>query len=223
MDRRRTRGETEGRDVGRGYSGAPGYGQGFGRDFGGAQNSGADGSWGLGYGGSLGASDYRAGGGGEAYGGGFTGGDYERSFGGRGGGFGPSRDEAEDVYQASYGGAGEARAFDRDAQEGPHRGRGPAGWTMSDTRIREELCERLTDDRWLDATDLEVLVADGEVTLTGHVDSRDDALYAEAIAMRVPGVKRVNNRIGEPGHADDDRLGEDAAERARPDWKILPP
>jgi hypothetical protein len=186
MDRRRTRGETQGRNVGGGYGGAPGYGQGFGRDFGGALNSGADGSWGLGYGASLGPSDDRAGGG-------------------------------ED-----YGGGGEARAFDR-GREGPHRGRGPAGWKMSDERIREEVCERLTEDRYLDATHLDVLVADGEVTLTGHVDSRDDALHAEVLAHRVSGVRRVHNRITEPGHADDDRLGPDAAERARPDWKILPP
>ncbi|MET0294176.1 MAG: BON domain-containing protein [Phenylobacterium sp.] len=112
------------------------------------------------------------------------------------------------------------RTFD---QDGPHRGRGPAGWKMSDERLHEEVCERLAHDRWLDATQVGVEVLDGVVTLTGLADSRDDALHAEAIAMRVPGVRRVENRIAEPGHADDDRLGPDAAERARPNWKILPP
>jgi hypothetical protein len=31
-------------------------------------------------------------------------------------------------------------------RQGRHRGRGPKGYTRSDDRIREEVCDRLTDD-----------------------------------------------------------------------------
>lgn len=208
MDRRRTRGETEGRDLGRGYA-APGYGQGFGRDFGGGRNTGFDGSWGQGYGGSLAPSDYRVDTGGEDYGGGFSGGDYDRSFGGRGGGFGGSRG-AEDVYGASYGG-GPAQGGGSFAahlggpglgipeRSGPHRGRGPAGWSRSDERVREDVCERLADDRFLDASDLEVEVTDGEVVLKGRARGRRDLQHAAAIAAQTPGVRQVRNEIAEPG------------------------
>lgn len=214
MDGKRTRGETEGRDVGRGYA-APGYGEGFGRDFGGGRNTGFDGSWGQGYGGSLAASDYRSSTGGEDYGGGFAGGDYERSFGGRGGGLADGR-EGQDAYQSSYGGGpgqgggsfaghrgGPARGVPdrggaRSRPEGPHRGRGPSGWIRSDQGIREDVCERLAHDSLLDASGLEVAVKDGEVILTGHAHSRRDALHAETIAVQVPGVRRVRNEAAAP-------------------------
>lgn len=209
MDRRRTRGETEGRDVGRGY-GAPGYGQGFGRDFGGGLNTGFDGSWGQGYGGSLAPSDYRVDTGGEDYGGGFSGGDYDRSFGGRGGGFGGGRG-SEDVYGSSYGGGpgqgggsfaahrggpgmGASERGDQARRAGgPHRGRGPAGWRRNDEAIREEICELLAEDPRLDASGLEIEVKDGEVTLKGHARSRPDALHAETIVAHVGGVRGVRN------------------------------
>lgn len=208
MDPRRTRGKTEGRDLGGGYA-APGYGQGFGRDFGGGRNTGFDGSWGQGYGGSLAPSDYRVDTGGEDYGGGFAGGDYDRSFGGQGGGFGGGRG-GEDVYSSSYGGGpgqgggsfaahrggpgvGTAERSARPRRpEGPHRGRGPSGWLRSDAGIREDVCERLAENPLL-----EVEVKDGEVTLKGHARSRRDALHAETIAVQVTGVRRVRNEAAD--------------------------
>ena len=40
-----------------------------------------------------------------------------------------------------------------------HRGRGPRGYTRSDERIREDVNDRLTDDGWLDASDIDVQVS----------------------------------------------------------------
>jgi hypothetical protein len=42
---------------------------------------------------------------------------------------------------------------------GAHRGRGPKGYTRPDERIWEEVCDRLTDDPLLDASDMEVKVS----------------------------------------------------------------
>jgi hypothetical protein len=53
-----------------------------------------------------------------------------------------------------------------------HRGKGPIGYQRSDERQREIACELLTEDPRIDATDVDVHVEDGQITLTGFVDSR---------------------------------------------------
>jgi hypothetical protein len=79
--------------------------------------------------------------------------------------------------------------------QGPFVGRGPRNYTRSDARILEDVNERLTEHGMLDATDIEVSVHDGEVTLRGHVDTRHDKRLAEDIADFVMGVKDVHNEI----------------------------
>ena len=78
---------------------------------------------------------------------------------------------------------------------GQHRGRGPRGYRRSDDRIREEVCDCLTDDEWLDASNIEIVVKDAEVYLSGTVSDRDDKRRAEALAERISGVKEVQNSI----------------------------
>jgi hypothetical protein len=82
-----------------------------------------------------------------------------------------------------------------DARNSVHRGRGPKGYTRSDDRIREDVNDRLTDDHMLDASDIETKVSNGEVTLTGHVESRQAKRRAEDIADRIAGVKHVQNNL----------------------------
>jgi len=78
---------------------------------------------------------------------------------------------------------------------GEHRGRGPKNYTRSDDRIREDVNDRLSDDAWLDATEIEVTVSVCEVTLNGTVNSRDDRRRAEDLAEQVSGVKHVQNNL----------------------------
>jgi osmotically-inducible protein OsmY len=82
-----------------------------------------------------------------------------------------------------------------DEQRGRFAGRGPKGYRRSDERIREEVSDRLTDDSWLDASDIEVRVDAGMVTLSGQVSSRDDKRRAEDLVMSISGVKDVINQI----------------------------
>jgi osmotically-inducible protein OsmY len=82
-----------------------------------------------------------------------------------------------------------------DARGSLHRGRGPKGYTRSDDRIREDVNDRLTDDHLLDASDIEAKVSNGEVTLSGHVESRQAKRRAEDIADRIAGVKHVQNNL----------------------------
>jgi osmotically-inducible protein OsmY len=69
------------------------------------------------------------------------------------------------------------------------------GYKRSDDRIREEVCDCLADDDELDASNIDVAVKDGEVTLSGTVTSRDDKRCAEMLAERISGVKEVQNSI----------------------------
>lgn len=76
-----------------------------------------------------------------------------------------------------------------------HRGRGPRGYRRSDERIREDINDRLSDRPDLDASNVEVNVANGEVTLTGNVNNRRDKRLAEDISENVSGVQNVENRL----------------------------
>jgi hypothetical protein len=76
-----------------------------------------------------------------------------------------------------------------------HRGRGPRGYQRSDQRIHEEICERLTEDEHIDASEVEVGVSTGEVTLSGTLRSRNAKRRAGNLAESVSGVKDVHNQI----------------------------
>nr|WP_166944735.1 BON domain-containing protein [Sphingopyxis panaciterrae] len=87
---------------------------------------------------------------------------------------------------------------DEDAQrrrERDHRGRGPSDYIRSDDRIRDDVNDRLTEDRWVDASAISVAVAGGEVTLGGQVDSKIAKRRAEDLADDVTGVKHVQNNL----------------------------
>ena len=80
-------------------------------------------------------------------------------------------------------------------REGPFAGRGPKGYQRSDGRIREEVCDRLTDAPFLDASDVEVTVKDGEVTLSGAVSNREQKRRSEDLVEYVTGVREVHNNL----------------------------
>ena len=105
-------------------------------------------------------------------------------------------DRAADEVLSWFGdeGAERRRRLD-DMRGGRNRGRGPKNYRRSDERIREEINDRLTEDDWLDATEIEVSVIAGEVVLTGEVESRRDKRYAEDIAVSVSGVNNVQNNL----------------------------
>lgn len=80
-------------------------------------------------------------------------------------------------------------------REGGHRGRGPKNYTRSEDRIREDVNDRLTDDPWLDASEIDVQVSKSEVTLNGSVESREDKRRAEDLVEQVSGVGHVQNNL----------------------------
>lgn len=78
---------------------------------------------------------------------------------------------------------------------GRHKGKGPRNYRRSDDRILEDINERLTEDADVDASDIDVSVKNGEVTLSGRVDDRQAKRKAEDIADSVTGVTHVENRL----------------------------
>ena len=119
--------------------------------------------------------------------------DYDRDRYNRGGDRG-WWDRASDEV-ASWFGDDEAQRRRRMDEQREHRGRGPRGYRRSDERIKEDVNDRLSDDYYLDASDVEVVVENTEVTLTGTVRSRNDKRRAEDLAESVSGVTNVENRL----------------------------
>ncbi|MBC8085890.1 MAG: BON domain-containing protein, partial [Phycisphaerae bacterium] len=128
-------------------------------------------------------------------------GDYGDRYSGREGGsnqFSSWRNDPSDTRSGSQQGmrGDSQRAQQSDQQQrGQHAGRGPKGYRRDDARITEDVNEALTHDHDIDASEIEVTVSGGEVTLSGTVDSREAKRHAEDIAERVSGVSDVNNQI----------------------------
>lgn len=76
-----------------------------------------------------------------------------------------------------------------------HAGKGPKGYTRSAERIREEACEILSKDWFLDASDIEVSVENKCLVLKGEVRTRRDKRHAEAIVEHITGIEDVLNQL----------------------------
>ncbi|MGE3681894.1 MAG: BON domain-containing protein [Bdellovibrionales bacterium] len=74
-------------------------------------------------------------------------------------------------------------------------GVGPKNYKRSDDRIREDVSDALERHPQIDASDIEVKVEEGVVTLSGTVDSRYTKRMAEDAVEDIYGVKDVVNHM----------------------------
>jgi osmotically-inducible protein OsmY len=127
-------------------------------------------------------------------------------------------DRASDEVASWFGDeeAERRRSLD-EARKGSQRGRGPRDYRRSDERIREDINDRLTDHEYLDAYDIQAAVSDGEVTLSGTVNTRRDKRLAEDLADSVSGVKNVQNqlRVGQVARVEEKNVTTGQAYAAR--------
>jgi hypothetical protein len=180
-------------------------------------SSGAYGGAGLGaY--SEGSSDIGRGIRGEYYGQSRPGRGYGSAGYSQGGGYGESSEGGlwsgiKSGFNQMFGGEPEGQ----ERRGGGFRGRGPKGYQRSDERITEEVCQRLCDDDDIDASDVEVVVTSGEVTLTGTVPDRPSKRRAEDVAEHVSGVQNVQNnlRVNREGQTQQSPSEESPSARAR--------
>ena len=175
---------------GQGGYGQGGYGQGGYREEGLGQG-------GLGQGGyresslgqQMGPGGYFQGWGQGGYG---QGGYGQSGFGYGQSGFGQGQEYGRSDYERGLGTRGYSYSS---VTVGRFAGRGPKGYRRSDDRIREEVNEELTRHPEIDASEIEVQVQGGEVTLTGKVEDRHQKRLAEDLAERCVGVNDVHNQL----------------------------
>jgi len=202
-----------------GYSGQGNYGQsGYGQGGYGPSGQGGSGQGGYGQGGygqggsqgSSGASRYGRSESGESGYGGSRGGRYSQgTFGTERGGWNEPYGEGQQyTSRGEYGGSSSEYGYSRgiggmgggmDAGGmgggmGQHRGKGPKGYQRSDERIKELLCERLSEDPEIDPSEVTISVTGGKITLEGTVDSRKTKNAIEDIADQC-GVQDVQNNL----------------------------
>jgi hypothetical protein len=72
---------------------------------------------------------------------------------------------------------------------------GPKGYRRRDERIREDVNETLRRDPHLNAEHIEVDVAEGVVTLSGHVPNRWMKHRAEDNIWDLLGIREVKNQL----------------------------
>lgn len=76
-----------------------------------------------------------------------------------------------------------------------YRGLGPKNYSRSDDKIKDDVSETLYRSTAVDASDIEVFVDEGTVTLRGTVNSRDQKKMAEYSIEHLAGVKDVYNEL----------------------------
>jgi osmotically-inducible protein OsmY len=191
---------------GSGYGTEGGFDRGQGREYGRGSRGEARDEWSRGHGGQQHSGTY--GGYGSAT---STVHEQGRRTQGNLGGVG-TREWSRDYEQEGREARGWTQSYDRDRdwnQDTRDRGEGggimesigrffgfgPKNYKRSDERITEEVNDRLYRHPDIDASDIDVSVKEGEVTLSGTVDSRRAKYMAEEVCEQVMGVGDVNNQL----------------------------
>ncbi len=146
--------------------------------------------------------------------------------------YGASRDPrfAADAYRYddyARGDQGARPRWSADRAEGPswagggtrdeharYHGVGPKNYKRSDERIRKDVSDHLSDDPYIDASEIEVNVHNSEVTLSGAIENRAQRRRAELAAEQVSGVNHIQNNLRAKHSAPGSRLSEQISESA---------
>ena len=74
-------------------------------------------------------------------------------------------------------------------------GKGPKNYRRSDERVREDVCEVLLQHPGIDASDMEISVSEGVVTLLGSVPSLWMKRASGWVIEEVSGVRDIDNKL----------------------------
>jgi hypothetical protein len=88
--------------------------------------------------------------------------------------------------------------------------------TPTDADILQAVRQRLGEDLRVDATSIDIVVADGAVTLSGTVPEANQSAVVEADVREVAGVQSIDNQLGPPPehHFEGEMLPANTVERA---------
>lgn len=110
--------------------------------------------------------------------------------------FGNAVDRAGRMAPTGYGFHGSDMGMGApEIDRGPHYGKGPKGYKRSDDRTRDDVCDAIAHFGHVDASEVEVKVADGIVTLSGTVGHRRDKRALEHVVERCRGVHDIHNEL----------------------------
>lgn len=104
-------------------------------------------------------------------------------------------DRTTDEVASWFGDENAEKRRNLDRFEGPHKGKGPKGYKRSDQRIMEDINDQLFQNSHIDATNIEIDVKEGDVTLIGMVNDRRTKKMAENLVEKVPGVNDISNNL----------------------------
>lgn len=90
---------------------------------------------------------------------------------------------------------GEANIFAEEPEQEKQIGKAPRDYDRPDHLIAEDVNEQLTQDAFLDPTNMTVSVENGEVTLEGYVAQHADKVRAEEAVRNVAGVTGCQNNL----------------------------
>lgn len=105
----------------------------------------------------------------------------------------PTRDNSD--YNLGQSSTPWLRRDENKSRKGEHYGKSPKGYSRSDERIKEEVCEALMRQGDIDPSDIQVEVKDGVVILEGSVSSRQDKYRLEHAIENVLSVQDIDNNL----------------------------
>lgn len=96
---------------------------------------------------------------------------------------------------------------------------------MDDVTLRQDILDELDFEPSINAANIGVAVADGIITLTGHVSSYSEKETAERVVKRVKGVRGIAQEIEVRIFGDRETSDDDIARRAANmlDWNVSIP
>jgi metal-sulfur cluster biosynthetic enzyme len=100
-----------------------------------------------------------------------------------------------------------SRISRRESRPEDYRGVGPKGYQRSDDRIKEDASFALYRSTEVDASEIEVFVDKGIVTLKGCVSTRDQKTAAESAVENLFGVEDVRNELSLRKKGEGQKLG----------------
>lgn len=103
------------------------------------------------------------------------------------------RQRDQEYYDEPF--RGGHRSDQEQESTGPYAGVGPKDYRRSDQEIWEDVNERLTQHGYIDPSDVQVEVGDGQVVLRGTVADRRTKRRVESVADTVTGVRDVHNKL----------------------------
>lgn len=87
------------------------------------------------------------------------------------------------------------RESEETGMSGEHKGLGPKTAKTGEDPVLHAVHDALTHEAWLDATDIELLVTGGKVTLTGTVNTEQQRELAGKTSAAAKGVTEVVNNL----------------------------